>query len=109
MKRLNFTEQLRSLDKTAIHEILNLMELKGVSEVDLTNQNDKYDDVYAYRFDDDGHSANNILIVKAISEEYKGNTYLTLIDDDGHHHTALDFHEGTFPYIYNAVFAHLFE
>ena len=47
LKWHNFTEQLRNLDKTAIYETLNLMVLRGVTEVDLTNQDDEYDDVYA--------------------------------------------------------------
>lgn len=104
LKWHNFTEQLRNLDKTAIYEILNLMVLRGVTEVDLTNQDDEYDDVYAYCFDDDGHSADNILIVKAKMDINNGVSYLTLVDDEGIEHSTMDFHEGTFPYIYNAVF-----
>lgn len=103
MKWQNFTEQLRTLDKTAINEILNLMELKGVTEVDVTNQNDEFDDVYAYCFDDEGHSAENILITKVESQ----NGYIILVDDMGIEHTPIDFHDGTFPYIYNAVYYHL--
>lgn len=103
MKRHNFTEQLRNLEKTAINEILTLMELKGVTEVDMTNHDDDYDDVHAYCFDDDCYCAENILITKVISQ----NGYLILVDDCGIEHTPLDFHDGTFPYIYNAVFDHL--
>jgi hypothetical protein len=104
LKWQNFTAQLRNLDKTAIYEILNLMVLRGVTEVDLTNQDDENDEVYAYCFDDNGHSAGNILIKKAKMDINNGVSYLILVDDEGIEHSAMDFHEGTFPYIYNAVF-----
>jgi hypothetical protein len=104
LKWQNFTAQLRNLDKTAIYEILNLMTLRGVTEVDLTNQDNESDEVYAYCFDDDGHSAGNILIKKAKMDINNGVSYLTLVDDEGIEHSTMDFHEGTFPYIYNAVF-----
>lgn len=103
LKWHNFTEQLRNLDKTAIYEILNLMVLRGVTEVDL-NPDNVCDEVYAYCFDGDGHSADNILITKAKMDIDNGVSYLTLVDDEGIEHSTMDFHEGTFPYIYNAVF-----
>ena len=98
--KIDFVSKIRKVDYAAIQEIIDIFNQKGITELDVSNHNNEFDDVKAYCFNDDCHSADNIKINKVVVR----NGYLYLIDDDNVEHSTKDFHEGTFPYIYNAVY-----
>ena len=103
MEKINFVEKLKNVEKASILEIIDLFHNRGITDLDVSNPNGEYDDVQAYCFDDDCHSADNIKI--DIIRVRDG--YLYLVDDSGIEHSVIDFHIGTFSYIYNAVFTYL--
>lgn len=103
MEKVNFVEITRQNDLNAIRAIISLFNDKGITELDTSNTDEEFDDLEAYCFDDDCHSADNIKIDKIINR----NGYLYLIDDSGIEHNTEDFHCGTMPYIYNAVYCYL--
>jgi hypothetical protein len=94
MANENYVEKLEKIEKSSILAIIDLFNEKGITELDVSSN-----DVYAYCFDDDCHCADNIKI-NTIKVE---NGYLSLIDDSGFEYSAIDFHIGTMPYIYNEV------
>lgn len=104
MKKVNFVEITRQNDLNAVQAIITMFNDKGITELDTSNSDRISDDLEAYCFDDDCHSADNIKIDKIILR----NGYLYLIDDSGFEHNVDDFHCGTMPYVYNAVYWYLY-
>lgn len=100
MDKMNLVEEMRSNDRKALNSIIDLMVKANIKELDISNPNDEYDDVYAYCFDENGITATNIKLNKIVLD---GNT-LVFIDEENLSHWYLDFHDGSMPYIYNAVY-----
>ena len=69
MGKVNFVKQLQNIDMYAYNAIIELLQLKGITELDISNPDDEYDDVYAYCYNDDCHSADNIKLNKIIFSE----------------------------------------
>jgi hypothetical protein len=95
----NYIKRLHNIDNSAFDAVVELFNLKGIKELDISNSNDEYDDVKAYCYDDDCHCATNIKLNRIVLE----NGNLTFIDEYGSPHCVTDFHIGTMPYIHNMV------
>jgi hypothetical protein len=100
MEYVNLTEQLRFNDRQAVLLIKNLFKEVNITELDISNSNEEYDDVYAYCFNDDGLTADNVKLNKIVLDD----DTLIFIDENNFSHHFLDFHNGSMPYIYNAVY-----
>ena len=100
MDKMNLVEEMRSNDRKALNLIIDLMIKADIKELDISNPNGEYDDVYAYCFDENGLTATNIKLNKIVLD---GNT-LVFIDEEDYSHSHLDFHDGSIPYIYNTVY-----
>lgn len=98
--KMNLVDEMRSNDKRALNLIIDLFIKANIKELDISNPNGEYDDVYAYCFDDNGLSATNIKLNKIVLD----NNTLVFIDKENRSHSYLDFHDGSMPYIYNAVY-----
>lgn len=99
MAQTNFVKELQSIDTFAYNAIVEQFKLKGITELDISNKDDEYEDVTAYCYNDDCHSADNIKLNKIVLQ----NEQLLFIDVNGEEHTTSDFHIGTMPYIHNIV------
>lgn len=98
--KMNLVEEMRSNDRKALNSIIDLMIKANIKELDISNPNGEYDDVYAYCFDENGITATNIKLNKIVLD----NNTLVFIDEEKLPHSHLDFHSGSMPYIYNAVY-----
>lgn len=99
MTHTDFVKELRNIDTYAYNSIIEAFKAKGITELDISNKDDEYDDVCAYRFNDDCLGADNIKLDKIVLKE----GHLTFIEEGGYEHAMHDFHEGTMPYIHNIV------
>lgn len=99
MGKVNFVKQLQNIDMYAYNAIIELLQLKGITELDISNPDDEYDDVYVYCYNDDCHSADNIKLNKIIFSE----GLLLFVDEKGNRYLKQNFHIGTMPYIHNIV------
>lgn len=99
MAQTNFVKELQDIDTFAYNAIVKQFKLKGITELDISNKDDKYDDVTAYCYNDDCHSADNIKLDKIVLQNEK----LLFIDVNNEEHTKSDFHIGTMPYIHSIV------
>lgn len=100
MERINLVAELSNTDKRAIQLIKDLFKRAGITELDVSNDDHDNDNLCVYCFDDDCHSADNIKINKIVLDD----DTLVFIDDTGLSHSSLDFHIGSMPYVYNAVY-----
>ena len=94
MTQTDFVKELKNIDTHAYNSIVEVLKAKGITELDISN-----DDVYAYCYNDDCHSADNIKLDRIVLD----NNQLVFIDDMGFTHYMRDFHDGTMPYIHNIV------
>ena len=99
MIHTNYVKHLQNIDNSAFDAIIELFQLKGITELGISNSNNEYDNVYAYCYDDDCHCATNIKLNRIVLEDDN----LTFIDENGSPHSVHDFHIGTMPYIHNMV------
>lgn len=99
MAQTDFVKELRKIDTNAYNSIIEVFKAKGITELDISNKDDEYDNVYAYCYNDDCHSADNIKLDKIVLNE----GHLSFIEEGGYEHTMQDFHDGTMPYIHNIV------
>lgn len=95
----NYIKYLQNIDNGAYNAIIELFKSKGVTELDISNKDDEYDDVHAYCYNDDCNSADNIKLEKIVFHDGR----LTFIDESGEKHSMQDFHDGTMPYIHSMV------
>lgn len=99
MVQTNFVKELKNIDTYAYNAIIEVFKVKGITELDISNKDDEYDDVHAYCYNDDCHSADNIKLNRIVLKEGQ----LMFIDESGEEHSMQDFHDGTMPYIHNIV------
>ena len=100
MSKPDFIKTLRENDNHAYNAIVELFKTKGITELDVSNPDDEYDDIQVYCFDDDCLCANNIKIHRIRLTE-KGN--LNFLDENNIPYSTHEFHSGSLPYIYNIV------
>lgn len=100
MNKPNYIKTLRENDNHAYDAIVELFKTKGITELDVSNPDDEYDDVQVYCFDDDGHCANNIKLHRIQLTE-KGN--LNFLDENNTPYSVHEFHNGSLPYIHHIV------
>ena len=96
---VDFVKKLKDIDTNAYNSIIEVFKTKGITELDISNKNDEYDDVRAYCYNDDCHSADNIKLDKIVFND----GHLSFIDESGFEYSKQDFHDGTIPYIHNIV------
>jgi hypothetical protein len=99
MAQTDFVKKLKNNDTNAYNSIIEVFKAKGITELDISNKDDKYDDVHAYCYNDDCYCADNIKLDKIVLNE----GCLSFIDDGGFEYSMKDFHDGTMPYIYSNV------
>lgn len=95
----DFVKELKNIDAHAYNSIIEVFKAKGITELDISNKDEEYDDVYAYCYNDDYPIADNIKLDRIVLNE----GHLSFIDEGGYEHTMRDFHDGTMPYIHNIV------
>lgn len=105
MAKNNFVNQLQSIENKSLIAIKDLFIVNDITELDVSNKDDEYDDVRVYCYDDDCNCADNIKIDKIVYDEGT----LVFIDSNGFSHSSTDFHIGSLPYIYNSVYDILFK
>lgn len=99
MAQTNFVKELRNIDTYAYNAIIEVFKAKGITELDISNKDNEYDDVHAYCYNDDCHSADNIKLDRIVLDDNQ----LAFIDEMGFTHYMRDFHDGTMPYIHHIV------
>lgn len=99
MTQTDFVKKLKNNDTNAYNSIIEVFNAKGITELDISNKDDEYDDVHAYCYNDDCHSADNIKLDKIVLNEGR----LSFIDESGFEYSMQDFHDGTMPYIHSIV------
>lgn len=99
MAQTDFVKELKNIDTYAYNAIIEVFKAKGITELDISNKDDEYDDVHAYCYNDDCHSADNIKLDRIVLDDNQ----LVFIDEMGFTHYMRDFHDGTMPYIHNIV------
>ena len=98
METRNFVKELHDIENNAYDAIVKLLKQKGITELDISNKDNEYDDVFIYRFEDTNR-AETIQIVRITLDD----TILTFIGEDNKPYHAFNFHIGTMPLIYNIV------
>lgn len=102
IKFKTFVKDLYALETSAIAEMIDIMIKNHLKEVILDDLSDFNEDVVVYCFDDDMNAANAIKIVRVIL--HKSESLLLFEDETGVAYHAENFHLGTMPFIYNAVY-----
>ena len=98
METRNFVKELHNIENNAYDAIVELFKQKGITELDISNKDNEYDDVFVYRFEDTNH-AEGIQIVRITLDD----TVLNFIGENNISYHASDFHIGTMPFIHNMV------
>lgn len=99
METRNFVKELHNIQNNAYDAIVELFKQKGITELDISNKDDEYDDVFVYRFKENTNYAEDIQLVRITLDD----TVLNFIGEDNIPYHASDFHIGTMPYIHNIV------
>jgi len=94
-----FINKLKENDSMAENAIIRILKQKGMTELDVSDD-ENYDAVHAYAYDDDCHGATNETIIKVKINKWNR---ICLVTDSNRELDCMDIHEGTMPYIYGAV------
>lgn len=95
----NFVRELHDIENNAYDAIVELFKQKGITELDISNKDNEYNDVFVYRFEDNANRAEEIQIMRITLDD----TVLNFIGEDNIPYHASDFHIGAMPYVHNIV------
>lgn len=97
-----FIKELENVDTNALNSIIQMFNRHNITELDVSNKNEDFEDLEVFVIDDDCNLSrikiNNIILK---------NKCLKFIDDNGNKHEQVELIEGTMPYIYRNVKWHM--
>lgn len=89
----NYIQQLRELDYRVKNAFIKLLKDKGITTLDVSNKDNKYEDLFVYTYGE------SVKIDTIILED----DLLMFVDSNEYTYSSSSFHDGTMPYIYAYV------
>lgn len=97
-----FIKELENVDTNAFNGIIQMFNTHNITELDVSNKNEGFEDLEVFVIDDDCN-LNRIKIDNIILK----NNCLKFIDDNGKKYEQFELIEGSMPYIYRNVKYHI--
>lgn len=97
-----FIKELENVDTNALNSIIQMFNRHNITELDVSNKNDDFEDLEVFVIDDDCN-LNRIKINNIILK----NNCLLFIDDNRNIYKQFELIEGSMPYIYRNVKYHI--
>lgn len=90
----NYVQELRELDYKAKHDIIKLLQEKGITRLDVSNKDNQYEDLFVILSHGESVKIDTIVLDGVL---------LMFLDSNEYAYSSSDFHDGTMPYIYAQV------